>query len=425
MGELNGVRVAFVFAAAVVALLSAEPSSGSSSNFRRVVPGGLAAALEAATDGETLRLSPGIYKGSYTLTRAVALRGEPGAVIEGDGSGTVLTLAADGIVISGLTVRGSGADLSKDDAVIRLRRVHHASVENCRVFARAFGIYLEAGGSNTIVDNEVHGDASLAVPRRGNGIHLWKTTDNEIRSNRLTDVRDGVYLSFAHDNLIRANQGAGLRYGIHYMYSERNRLIGNRFRGCTGGIALMFSMDNHIENNETLENRDFGILCLQLERSMVRGNIMVRNGRGLYLQNSAVNTLTDNRLEENGVGVFMTAGSERNQFSGNRFDRNLVQVYEDRGGSNRGDDNRWTVAGRGNFWSDYAGFDWDGDGIGETPYRLQTTTSALMARRPAARWFWMSPMFALLDWWNTQLAMADPLSIDSAPLTVAPSPLVP
>ena len=140
---------------------------------------------------------------------------------------------------------------------------------------------------------------------------------------------------------------------------------------------------------------------------------MARNGRGLYLQNSAVNSLTDNRLEENGVGVFMTGGSERNQFSDNRFERNLVQVYEDHGG-----DNSWTIEGRGNFWSDYAGFDWNGDGIGEIPYRLQTTTSALMARRPAARWFWMSPMFALVDWWNTQTVMTDPLSIDSAPLTV-------
>jgi len=136
----------------------------------------------------------------------------------------------------------------------------------------------------------------------------------------------------------------------------------------------------------------------------------------MYLQNSAANTVADNLLEDNGVGVFTTAGSERNRFGGNRFEHNLVQVYEDHGG-----DNQWTIEGRGNFWSDYGGFDWNGDGIGERPYRLQTAASALMARRPVTRWFWMSPMFALLDWWSTQIPSSDPLSIDSAPLTVATS----
>lgn len=382
---------------------------------RRVAPGELAAALETSGDGDTLLILPGVHRGSQTIERQVRIEGTPGAVIEGDGTGTVLTLAADGIVLSGLTVRGSGADLSRDDAVIRIRDAHGVTIERCKVLARAFGIYVEAGSFNRVLGNRVRGDAALTPSRRGNGIHLWKTTGNEIRSNRLRDVRDGVYLSFAHDNVIGENEGMGLRYGIHYMYSERNRLVANRFRGCTGGIALMFSMDNRIERNETVGNRDFGILCLQLERSTVRANRMARNGRGLYLQNSAANTLIENHIEENGVGVFLTAGSERNEFGDNRFLRNLVQVYEDHPG-----DNRWTIAGRGNFWSDYVGFDWDGDGIGEAPYRVHTTTSALLARYPAARWFSMSPTFALLDWWGAHLPSFDPRSIDDRPLTRQP-----
>ncbi len=299
--------------------------------------------------------------------------------------------------------------------MIRLREAQGVTVENCRVFARAFGIYLEAGSSNRIIGNEIRGDQSLASVRRGNGIHLWKTTGNEVRSNRLIDVRDGVYLSFAHDNVIGENEGVGLRYGIHYMYSERNHLVANRFRECTGGITLMFSMDNVIEENETVGNRDFGILCLQLERSTVRANHTARNGRGLYLQNSAANILVENRIEENGVGVFLTAGSEGNQFGDNRFAGNLVQVHEDHAG-----DNRWTIGGRGNFWSDYVGLDWDGDGIGEAPYRVQTTTSALLARYPAARWFSMSPTLALLDWWSSHIPSPDPVAIDDRPLTRAP-----
>jgi nitrous oxidase accessory protein len=249
------------------------------------------------------------------------------------------------------------------------------------------------------------------VSRRGNGIHLWNSVENTIRDNRIAGVRDGVYLSFAHRNLITGNQGTRLRYGIHYMYSERNRLIGNRFSECIGGIALMFSMGNHIEGNRTAGNRDFGILCQQIERSSFLRNRSERNGRGFYIENSARNELMENWLSENGVGVYLTAGSEQNTFSANRFDRNLVQIYRDHAGANR-----WSKSGRGNFWSDYVGVDWDRDGIGDTPYRLETAASALMARRPEARWFWMSPVMTLADWWEGRWLRPAADSLDLYPM---------
>ncbi len=345
------------------------------------------------------------------MTAPVALIGEAGAIIDGDGQGTVLTLEADGISVRGLTVRGSGSDLAQDDAVVLLAEASGVSVERCRIESRAFGIYLRAGKSNRITDNEVQGDTSLAIARRGNGIHLWHSEQNEIRDNRLIDVRDGVYLSFAHDNLIRGNQGTALRYGIHYMYSERNTLHGNRISRCSGGIALMFSMRNRIEANEAVDNEQFGILCQQLEHSHLERNRVSGNGRGFYLQNSAANRFVANRLDGNGVGAYLTAGSERNVFSGNRFEGNLVQVFDTRPGSST-----FHEAGRGNLWSDYAGFDWDGDGVGDTPYRLHTAASALLARRPVTRWFWMSPILALLDWWEARLVAPPATSVDPFPL---------
>ena len=376
-----------------------------------VEPGELGATLSRAAPGDTLKLAPGVHPGPITIDVAVRLEGSSGTIIEGPGTGTVLTLTADGIVVSGLTVRGSGADLAQDETVILIAEANSVTVEDCRVEARAFGIYLQAGGGHHILGNEVLGDTSLEVARRGNGIHLWKTEHNEIRGNRLADVRDGIYLSFAHDNVIHRNRGAGLRYGIHYMFSERNVLTGNRFAGCTGGIALMFSMRNRIEDNETVDNRDFGILCQQIEHSHLQGNRAAGNGRGFYLENSSVNRFVDNRLEGNGVGIFVTAGSEQNVFTGNRFSGNLVQVFENHAGANAFFDE-----GRGNFWSDYAGFDWNGDGVGEIPYRLNTAASALMARRPVARWFWMSPALALLDWWDARLAIPGADSFDPFPL---------
>ena len=385
-------------ACALAILLGHAVLGAAGPTVKEVAPGDLAAALRRAQPGATLRLLPGSHPGPIRIDVPLRLEAEPGAVIEGSGKGTVLTLAADGITVSGVEVRGSGSDLSQDDAGVLLLESGNITVERCRIEAAGFGIYLKAGGGHTIAENEIQGDPALPVARRGNGIHLWYSAGNTLRDNRVAGVRDGVYLSFAHRNLITGNEGSQLRYGIHYMYSERNRLIGNRFSECIGGIALMFSLGNHIEANETVGNRDFGILCQQLEHSVVVRNRSARNGRGFYLQNSAQNEFTENQLAGNGVGAYLTAGSEQNTFSANHFDGNLVQIYRDHAG-----DNRWSRDGRGNFWSDYIGVDWDGDGVGETPYRLETAASALMARHPEARWFWMSPVMALVDWWEGRL----------------------
>lgn len=380
-----------------------------------VPPGDLEATLASAAPGDTLRLEAGVHRGPITISTQVHLIGDPGAIIQGANHGTTLILAADGITVRGLTVRGSGADLSRDDAVVLIDRSSNVTVENCRVEARGFGIYLKAGGEHRIINNEISGDPALPIARRGNGIHLWHTENNIVQDNHLVDVRDGIYLSFAHDNLIHRNEGATLRYGIHYMYSERNTLTENRFTACTGGIALMFSMKNRIASNELTDNEQFGLLCQQLEHSLLEDNYLAGNGRGFYIQNSAANEFIGNRLEGNGVGAYLTAGSERNLFTMNRFDGNLVQVFEDHPGDHSGA-NAFFRAGRGNFWSDYAGFDWNGDGVGETPYRLVTAASALLARRPEARWFWMSPILTLLNWWDARLKLPAVGSFDPFPL---------
>jgi nitrous oxidase accessory protein NosD len=65
--------------------------------------------------------------------------------------------------------------------------------------------------------------------------------------------------------------------------------------------------------------------------------------------------------------------------------------------SGRGAGTAWNRDGRGNYWSGYRGFDFDGDGVGEAPHPLVTPYAAIEGANPIARLFLGTPAAAGLD----------------------------
>ena len=58
-----------------------------------------------------LRLAPGRHAGPLRIDTSVALVGEPGARLEGAGTGSVVVVTAPDVRIEGLEITGSGIDL--------------------------------------------------------------------------------------------------------------------------------------------------------------------------------------------------------------------------------------------------------------------------------------------------------------------------
>lgn len=129
-----------------------------------------------------------------------------------------------------------------------------------------------------------------------------------------------------------------------------------------------------------------------------------------------------NAFTYNDIGLSFQPAVERNIFTENTFLENMEQVEVRGGGQLEGND--WTVDGRGNFWSDYAGYDANGDRLGDLPYQPRSLFESLLDRHPSLRLFLMSPAQQAIDMASRAFPIMrpEPKLTDSAPLM---SPVLP
>jgi len=374
---------------------------------------GLAAALAAARPGDVIELGPGRYAGPVRIDRALILRGS-GGVIDGGDSGTPLRIAAAGARVEGVTIRGSGTDVGAPDACVFVEStatgavVQGNTLEDC-----AFGIWVHQADGVQVVENHVRGRSGVRVSDRGNGIHLFDCSNALVRGNVLEGVRDGVYVSATEQSVIEGNRAHGVRFGIHYMYSYSNQIRANVTDDSVVGIALMESRHLEVEDNEASGNDRQGLLFRDVQDSQIRRNRLERNGTGMFFYSSTENVIEDNVIVGNDTGMKVWAGSRRNRVEGNVIQGNREQVFYV-----SAEDQIWGESGRGNHWGDYLGWDQNGDGIGDRPYRVDSFTAGLLYRYPSAALLMRSPAL------ETLAHLADSLPILRTPTIIDVAPLI-
>lgn len=374
------------------------------------------ATVDLAAEGDTVRLPEGTWRGPVVLDRRITLAGA-GGVLDGGDLGTVLTVVAPGTVVDGVRVRGSGTELTglTPDACVRTTALATGAViRNVEAWDCTFGIWVHETRGAQVVDNRVTGRPEPRPSERGNGVHLFDGSQLVVRGNTVAGTRDGIYVSATDDSLIADNVASEVRYGIHYMYSQRNEVRGNHTHRCSGGIALMQSSHLTVIGNDASDNVQKGILFRDVQYSTIQGNRVERNAEGLFFFSSLDNLIADNLVKGNDVGARIWAGSERNVVRGNRFVGNRQQVFYV-----AAEDQIWGDEHAGNTWSDYLGWDQDGDGRGDRPYRADSFVASLLFEYPQAVLLLSSPSLEMLRYLEERMpALRAPTVIDPHPTLV-------
>lgn len=380
-----------------------------------------AEAIAAARPGDTVRVAAGRYAGPLTVNRRLVLLGEPGATLDGEGRGTIVSVEADSVEIRGFALTRSGLSLNKDEAAIKLLRCRGCVVADNTIDLSLHGIYLLASHDVLIAGNRITGDRKLQEAWRGNGIHLYNSTYVALRGNTIRTTRDGFYFSFASFATTTGNDVSNVRYGLHYMYSDDNVFTDNRFTRNAAGAAIMFSKRITFRRNTFSRHvgyRAFGILLQTAENVTAEQNIIEGNLTGMFLDGSTGNVFRGNTISGNGVGVDMMASSEGNTFVDNVIAGNRTSARTILGAG----ENQWSSEGRGNFWGGRSTYDLDGDGVGDRAHRAGDPFASLAGIRPVLELWTGTPAARALAWAESAFPVFDFVAItDERPLAVRPA----
>ncbi len=335
-------------------------------------------AVGLAQAGDQILIRQGTYREhNIEVNKSLHFLGEKGAVIDGENAGTVISFRSSNFSLRGLTIMNVGQSYTKDFAGILIHGSDNFVLEDNVLENVFFGILVEKSKNGKIHNNKVISKA-LNEASSGNGIHLWHCSDMTISSNVVRGVRDGIYFEFVTNSKIFENKSHdNLRYGLHFMFSNHNAYYDNVFRENGAGVAIMFSKFVEMHRNKFLLNwgsASYGLLLKEIYDAEIEDNLFEQNTIGISVDGSTRINYRNNDFLRNGWAVKIIGACYDNVFSQNNFLNNALDLsYNSKINSNSFDRN---------YWSEYAGYDLDRDGIGDVPYRPVKLFSYIVHNTP-------------------------------------------
>lgn len=376
--------------------------------------GALQTVIAGAEPGDVLILSPGRHAGPVMLDRPITIDGKGHATIEGDGTGSVITVTGADITVRGLTITGSGSDHQTIDSGVQLTKTaRRVLVEDNRILGNLYGVDIHGADDSIVRGNVIVGRQDRRMNARGNGVYVWNAPGAQVIGNDIRYGRDGIFVNTSRRNVFAGNLFRDLRFAVHYMYAHDSEVSGNISIGNHLGYALMYSNRLKVLDNLSLHDRDHGLMLNYTNSSDLRGNL-VRGGaeKCTFIYNAHRNLIVGNRFEGCEIGIHFTAGSERNALTGNAFVGNRTQVKYV--GTT---DVEWSFDGTGNYWSDHSAFDLNGDGQADSPFRPNDLMDHILWSQPAAALLVGAPAVQLIRWSQSSFPATLPGGVvDSHPL---------
>lgn len=346
----------------------------------------IAEAIKQAAAGDTILVQPGHYAEHLVITKPLHLRGLNCPTLDGGNTGDIIRIQSPDVFIEGFIISNSGADLTAQNAGIYLEPgSDRAIIRDNIINYTLFGLWIEKVKDIQVIGNNITGMRDLPSTKRGNGIELYNSNGAQIINNHISFTRDGIFVEVSNHSLFLGNRLHHLRYGTHYMNSNDNVWEDNESYFNRGGLALMEVRNQTVRNNRTWGNSDHGIMLRTIQDSLIENNVVADNGRGFFIYDAEYNVLHNNLIVGNHIGIHLWAGSIHNKVEGNDLIQNREQIKYV-----ASKDEFWGEE-TGNYWSNYIGWDRNGDSVGDVPYDANDLVDQLTWQYPTVKLLLNSP----------------------------------
>jgi parallel beta-helix repeat protein len=268
-------------------------------------------------------------------------------------------------------------------------------------------IWLNSSSNNVVSGNDI-------TPSQGWGVTLDDSSNNTIRANNITGEY-AVRLEHSSNNTISANNmrqydGYG---GIYLIDSSNNSVTENDIRDYSYGVTISSSSKNDIRENNITENYCSVQVATSNDNNIIGNSITSSNWYSIFLDSSSTNNISGNSVTSSNLyGIVLDSFSYGNSITANNvtasrsygivlafssynyiyrnnFVNNSLQVLS------VASTNYWDDGTRGNYWSNYNGTDANHDGIGDTPYVIDSDNIdhyPLMGASRSVAPIWASPL---------------------------------
>jgi len=363
-------------------------------------------------NGDIIYVYNGTYYENVVVNKTVSLVGENEntTVIDGSGTGTIVRITANNVMVSNFTIRNGGhlGGGTWPDAGIWIDNSHNATMKGNIITNSAFGVFLYYSNRIKVKENTISSNSQF-------GLYLAFSTDNVLIENIVKDnPYVGVGLQGSGNNTFRDNNITGNWYNfgvqgdslfdyiqdidtsnevngkpIYYLVNQNDTIFDSFALPNAGYLALVnstrvtvkdislkdnfqgfllaFTTYSTVQNIHTFNN-SVGIYLDHSNNNHFTGNVLSHLifGCGMQLDYSNENTLIENDFANMSYGIFLWF-SHSNLIYHNNFIDNRVQVDTFESSNNMWDNG---YPSGGNYWSNYTGVDLDYDGIGDTPHLI-------------------------------------------------------
>ena len=212
------------------------------------------AAVDAASDGDTVFVKSGTYSESVSIDVAISLVGEDPATttIIGDLrlNGTVVLIQHNNVNVTGFTIQPSAYSWTR-------RGVHLLHVSYCNVYGNVIqqneeGIWLFGSSSNNITGNTVIGANFGGHTSCGISVHC--SPSNWIDGNTVKDNKVGVSLDDSPDNTLCNNIITNNLYAGLNVNSDNNSILENTIEHNLEYGMKLLGLNNVLKGNELNNN---------------------------------------------------------------------------------------------------------------------------------------------------------------------------